>query len=148
MDKIILHQYCIDIAKQRLDELEQIANELKLGLSTETKSTAGDKHEVGRAMVQLQQEQNGKQLTEAQKVLQSLTAINPNRTHTTVETGSLVDTSMGLMYIAVGLGKLSFEGEQVFVIAPTAPLTQALLGKEAGAVVSFNGKNTRIHRIA
>lgn len=147
MDKVALHQHCIDISKQRLAELEQIANDLKNGLTSETKSTAGDKHEVGRAMVQLQQEQTGKQLTEAQKVLQSLKAINPSRTHTTVEAGSLVDTSMGLLYIAVGLGKLSFDGKQVFVIAPTAPLTQALLGKEVGAVVSFNGRRITINHI-
>ena len=147
MDKVALHQHCIKIAEQRLAELEDIANELKAGLSTETKSTAGDKHEVGRAMVQTQQEQNGRQIAEAQKVLQSLTAINPHKKHSTVETGSLVTTSMGLLYIAVGLGKLTFEGEQVFVIAPTAPLTQALLGNKAGSAVEFNGKAVSIDGI-
>lgn len=147
MDKIALHQHCIALAKQRLTELEQIGTELKLGLSSETKSTAGDKHEVGRAMVQTQQAQNGRQIAEAQKVLQSLTAINSHQQHQTVETGSLVTTSMGLLYIAVGLGKLTLSGQQVFVIAPTAPLTQALIGSSVGAVVDFNGRSVSIEGI-
>lgn len=147
IDKVVLHQHCIDIAKLKLTELERIGQELKLGLSSETKSTAGDKHEVGRAMVQIQQAQNGKQVAEAQKVLQNLQAINAHQKYHAVETGSLVTTNMGLLYIAVGLGKLMIEGRQVFVIAPTAPLTQALIGNKVGSVVDFNGKAVSISQI-
>ena len=52
--------------RQRIDEkislLSHMLEELKESSSNETKSTAGDKHETALAMLQIEQENTGRQL--------------------------------------------------------------------------------------
>ena len=57
-EKLFFH--CENYLQKRKDLLEQRKNELQLALTSETKSSAGDKHETGRAMIQIEREKLGK----------------------------------------------------------------------------------------
>jgi hypothetical protein len=78
---------------ERLDSLKSIINDLQQSLQSETKSSAGDKHETGRAMVQLEREKAGQQLAEIQKTQQILAKINPEVKSDTIGLGSVVFTT-------------------------------------------------------
>ena len=56
----------------------------------DTKSTAGDKHETGRAMMHLEREKGEMQLIEAEKLKSFLDRVDISKTYQTVQTGSLV----------------------------------------------------------
>ena len=57
---------------EKLHSIQQQIDDIKLALSEDTKSTAGDKHETARSMAQLEQEKLGKQYLETKKMLDFL----------------------------------------------------------------------------
>ncbi len=140
-----LHQHCLAIAQEHVDNLVGIMAQLKEALGSESKSTAGDKHETGRAMMQLEQERAGHQLAQAEQLLLSLQNINTLLPAAeTVQLGSLVITNKGSFYIAAGLGKITMEGELYFAVSSTAPVALALLGKRVGEGAMFNGQELTV----
>lgn len=78
----------------------------QLAANEETKSSAGDKYETGRAMMQLEIEKQSVQLAEAMKLKHVLSQINPEKTTETIQSGSLVFTDQGNFYISISAGKL------------------------------------------
>lgn len=138
--KLQLHQHCLQLAQQQVDRLLTVQAELKEALGSESKSTAGDKHETGRAMIQLEQERAGEQLRQAEQQLSAIQAIELEQKTAKVQLGSLVQTDKGLFYIAVGLGKVLIDDKTYFVVSPSAPVAQAMLGNRAGDEITFNGQ--------
>ena len=57
-----LYKHCQEFVNQKLDTIQKTILSNKEALNSETKSSAGDKHETGRAMLQLEMEKAGQQL--------------------------------------------------------------------------------------
>jgi transcription elongation GreA/GreB family factor len=99
-------------------------------------------------MGQLDRNMNAKQLAEVQKELAELERLEKNPPKTDmVYSGSLIKTSMGYLYIAVGLGKQQIENQHVVLLSKNSPLALALLGKKAKEQLVFNGKNIGVEQI-
>ena len=62
--KTHLLSICVSQLATRRASVDKILANVALSLKEETKSSAGDKHETGRAMLQLERENAGKQLAE------------------------------------------------------------------------------------
>lgn len=137
--KIALHQRCVLLAEERIASLQHILKEAQQAANNETKSSAGDKHETGRAMAQLETEKLTAQLSEALNIKQNLTQINPTNTNNTVVLGSVVYTNKGNFYIAASIGKVSIENEVFFAISPASPIGKLLLTKKEKEIFSLNG---------
>jgi transcription elongation GreA/GreB family factor len=135
-----LHSKCYKIASQKVNELSSIIQEAQDAANNETKSSAGDKHETGRAMAQLETEKLTKQLSEALKLEQTLSQINPETEHQQVGLGSLVDTDNGSFYLTVSLGRVELENKIYFVISALSPIGKLLFTKKEKESFSFNGK--------
>tara|TARA_R110000782_G_scaffold251934_1_gene339601 strand:- start:60141 stop:60575 length:435 start_codon:yes stop_codon:yes gene_type:complete len=112
--KKALHQCCLTLAEDRIASLQHILKETQQAANNETKSSAGDKHETGRAMAQLETEKLTSQLTEALNIKQNLAQINPTITSKVVVLGSAVYTNKGNFYIAASIGKVAIENEVFF----------------------------------
>lgn len=115
--------------------------------NNETKSTAGDKHETGRAMMQLEQEKLGKQLQEAEGQLAEFEKIDFARLHQTIALGSLIETTRGFFFITLSIGKMDVDGTIIFAISPQSPLGALLIGKKQKDTVVFNGVSYEINNI-
>ena len=63
-----LYKYCLEFIDARLQTVQNQIVEIQNSLLSETKSSSGDKHETGRAMLQLEREKAGQQLAEIQKL--------------------------------------------------------------------------------
>ncbi len=137
--KMALHQRCLELAEERIASLQHILKEAQQAANNETKSSAGDKHETGRAMAQLETEKLTAQLSEALNIKQNLTQINPTNTNNTVVLGSVVYTNKGNFYIAASIGKVSIENEVFFAISPASPIGKLLLTKKEKEIFSLNG---------
>ena len=146
--KVRLYQALLSEVDQRAANLLISLNDALDSTANETKSTAGDKHETGRAMAQLEQEKIGIQLAEITKLKEILFRIQPEKSHSKVQLGSLVDTSNGLFFISIGIGAFPIEGKSIFCITPMAPVCQLLLGKQAGEQVEWQGKKIEINLVS
>ena len=67
--KLELYNKCLAFTQDRLNTINKTIQELQESLTSETKSSAGDKHETGRAMLQLEREKAGQQLAEIKKLI-------------------------------------------------------------------------------
>ena len=131
--------HCIELANSKVEALEQELNATREATTSESKSSAGDKHETGRAMMHLEQEKLHKQLAEAQTIVAELARIGPTAIHTQIGLGALVKTDKTIFLLAAGLGKVDFEGTTYFVVSTKAPIAAQFLGKTAGDKVNMNG---------
>ena len=134
-----IHQDLRKELKFRIDEIQHILEDLHLSGSRDAKSSAGDKHETGVAMAQLEQEKLRYQIHEFQKMQDIVQKINPSKSNSKINLGSLVETDKGWFYISVGLGSLTFKEQLIFAINPEAPFGKALIEKEKGERIHFNG---------
>lgn len=122
-----LHEKFLQIAQQRVIELEHIIKETQHAANNETKSSAGDKHETGRAMAQLETEKLNAQLGEALKLTELLFKINPKETHQLIGLGSLVITNNGNFFISASLGKVLHNDETYYAISSVSPIGKKLI---------------------
>lgn len=135
-----LHQLCIDFVKQRIANAKLAIESAEQSAAEDTKSSAGDKYETGREMLQQETDRNMAQLTEANKLLVALQRIGTSGQSTRVEEGSVVKTNNGNFYVAVSAGVLKLGEESYFAISAASPVGAKMLGCKAGEEFSLNGK--------
>jgi transcription elongation GreA/GreB family factor len=129
-------------------EAAQLAiNEAQKASTDDTKSSAGDKYETGREMMQQETDRNVKQLNEANKLKVALNKINPNIVADKAETGSVVITDNGNFYIAVSAGILMVDDRKYFAVSPASPIGIRLLGQKEGAMFKLNDKTYQIKQV-
>lgn len=112
----------------------------KKDLQTETKSSAGDKHETGRAMLQLEMEKASQQLVVISAMHEVLRKIDPTNNNGIAKLGSLIYTSQGNYFLAISVGQVSVSNKDYYVVSATSPIGKLLLGKQKGDTFLFNGK--------
>jgi hypothetical protein len=122
-----LLKHCRKQHRQRLNLITTKIKDLEEALSSETKSSAGDKHETGRAMIQLEREKLGYQLAEIQQTINTLQQINPSEAHEKIHLGSVVFTSKLNYFIAVSCGEISCQGNKFYAVSSATPIAQRLL---------------------
>ena len=142
-----LFDLCLTYITQRLATAKQAIQIAQASANEETKSSAGDKYETGRAMMQLEIEKNTVQLAEAQKLKQILDQIHPEKETQKVQPGSLVITDQGNFYIAISVGQISLNEKTYFAIAPSSPVGIKLAGRSAGDEFTFNNRTYSIRAI-
>ena len=147
MDKNTLHRYLLQEVHDREADLLKELEILREDVAGDTKSTAGDKHETGRAMNQLEQERILGQLQTVRSQLHTILKIDPTLVLQTVGFGAVVESTFGIFYISVGIGQLLVESTTVFCIGQDAPISQFLHGKKVGAY-QWNGKSLNIQQIS
>ncbi len=140
------HLYHIIIEKAQnqkkliLLEMEQ----LKLSALNESKSTAGDKHETGRAMIHNEQEKLSLQMLEIEKQLQLLIRINPQLLSKTIQLGSLVHTDKINFYICTSAGKIVFNAIEYVTISANSPIGIKLMERKVGDSIEINNQRYKV----
>ncbi|MET1057867.1 MAG: 3-oxoacyl-ACP synthase [Pedobacter sp.] len=137
--KTKLYQRCMDFVLQRIDTAETALKQAQEASNDDTKSSAGDKFETTREMMQQDIARNKNLLFDGQQNLQLLSSLESvPAAGDTVRNGSLVYTSKGIFYISISAGQLNVEDQLVFAISAASPIGQLLIGKKAGESFSFN----------
>ncbi len=132
-----LYNACFEFVEQRLKTIQNTINGIQESLTSETKSSAGDKHETGRAMLQLEREKAGRQLAEIQNVKAQLSKIDIEKSSEVIGLGSLVFTTQLNYFISVSAGQLTNGSELFYAISPDTPIGKLLIGKRVGNQVVF-----------
>lgn len=145
--KTQLLQLCNQSLETRLQSVLAVIEDIKQSLQSETKSSAGDKHETGRAMLQLEREKAGHQLAEIEKTKQILSKINTESTYKNIGLGSVVYTTTSNYFISISAGEIKVESEVFYAISANTPIGQLLLGKSVGDKVTFRNMSFEITEI-
>lgn len=143
-----LYDLCLDYVNQRISNAEKVIEGAQNSANEETKSSAGDKYETGRSMMQQEAEWGRTQLAEAQKLKQDLDHVKVDPPSDYVQAGSLVYTNKGIFYIAVSAGKLVVGKDTIFAVSAASPLGSKLLGNSKGFKFDLNGQTFTISDIA
>ena len=147
IEKATLIAHLRSTLQERITAMETEIAATLAARNSDNKSSAGDKHEVGRAMVQQELDQLEAQLAKAQVMQQELARVPLERVYEHAGFGSLVGTDQGNYFTAIGLGAVEVDGETCYAISLASPIGQAMKDKGVGAVVDFNGKRITVEKI-
>ncbi|MFD2529853.1 3-oxoacyl-ACP synthase [Polaribacter marinaquae] len=146
--KEALYNNCKEFVEKRLQNVEEVISSNQKALQTETKSSAGDKHETGRAMLQLEMEKAGQQLAGITQMKEILAKIDISKTSKNAHLGSIVYTDKANYFLSISAGHLTIENTNYFAVSVSSPIGKLLLGKQKGETISFNGNVFKILEIA
>ena len=122
-----------DELMQRISDIQQSIDLIVQSKTKETKSSAGDKFETGRAMLQNEEDKLLGQLTRNKEDLLRLQVLKKQvYSSKQVQSGSLVKSGQRWFLLGLGLGKILVDDQEVFAISLQAPIAQTLLGKSKG----------------
>lgn len=144
MIKTKIHERLLALVTERIEVAQLEIKAAQEGKANETKSSAGDKYETGRAMLQMEHERNAAQLAKAKAILHELNCLNPAIPKQNAEPGSLISTTLGNYYISVGLGAIVINDATYYAISLASPIGQALSGKRISDEFTFNGESATI----
>ena len=148
MIKINLFKHCEIVLKKKLKTFYNQKKELKQALNSESKSSAGDKYEIGRAMIHLEMEKLGNLITEAEKNFKKLQSIkNHNNNSELVGLGSAVLTDKANYYISIAADIYKINSKMFYCISPKSPIGKLLIGKKLDDKIEFNNQVIKIIKI-
>ncbi len=139
-----LVKYCTTFIENQINHVQAVINSAKESAQNESKSSAGDKHETGKSLLQLEQENNAVLLNNMMKQKPAIKLLESFMGSDTVKMGSIIETNNGIYFIGIGIGLVNLEGHNFFIISPSAPVGKLFTGKKKGDEVAFNGKKIQI----
>ncbi|CAM1334318.1 3-oxoacyl-ACP synthase [Tenacibaculum aestuariivivum] len=139
-----LYKQCVNYVAKRMQTVEQIISSNQKALQSETKSSAGDKHETGRAMLQLEMEKAGQQLDGIIQMKTILSKINPQELSTITHLGSVIKTTKASFFLSISSGKIIVDDETYFAVSVSSPIGNLLLGKKTGDTFVFNNIEQKV----
>ncbi|EDP96780.1 3-oxoacyl-ACP synthase [Kordia algicida OT-1] len=146
--KELLYKACLEIVNNRQKTVQESFARIQEAMLSETKSSAGDKHETGRAMLQLEREKLGNQLAEIQKVKEILHKVDAAATVSQGCLGSVIYTSQANYFISVSVGEITANNEKFYAIATNTPIGKLLLGKKVDDIITFRNQSFVIEKIS
>lgn len=132
------------IVEEKIEAFSQSIFSLTESKQNDTKSSAGDKYETSREMIQIEINKNTAQLRNAEQLHNDISKIQINKICIKVEFGSIVETNQGIFFISIGLGKLLVNNTIVYAISHNSPLAVILLHKSVGNTIIFQNKEISI----
>lgn len=145
--KAQLYLLCGEYLRAREAEIKKAIAEAQEAANNETKSSAGDKFETGREVMQQDIDLNITRLNELNKLKTTLELIAPAQKSTKVIPGSVVFTSNGNFYIAISAGQLKIGDKMFYAVSSASPIGSKLAGQKAGYSFTLNNKQYLIESV-
>jgi superfamily II RNA helicase len=138
--------HCLTKITERIQACQEALQEMQEASGEETKSSAGDKYETAREMLQQERSKYATQLQQALREREVLLQI-PKEKATQVVPGALLQTSWGIFFLGISLGQVCVEGQTVTCISSEAPITQILKTLQVGGSTDFRGRSLTLEAI-
>lgn len=135
---------CVSIVQNRINEIKTSIADVENSLISDTKSSAGDKYETSREMLQQDLNRYSNQLVIAENDMHVLKNIDPFKSQEVARPGALIQTEQALYFISISVGRLEINEDTVFIISAQSPLGQTLLGLKVGDFINFKTISSRI----
>ncbi len=144
-EKLYNEVYKIIIEKIRF--VEESITLAKESRNNDTKSSAGDKYETGREMMQAEISKSEIQLQNLLYQKAELLKIKFPKKHNKVELGSLVITDKGNYFISTAIGKLTIENNDYYIISLLSPIGKLFFKKEINNIIRYQKREYLIKNI-
>lgn len=145
--KSVILDFCKSELQAKKADISAELVSISESMGSDTKSSAGDKYETGREMMNQEKGKLQSQLANINQQLGILQNIKPEAKISEARFGALVTTTLSKYFLAVSLGKISVDGQEIIAISALTPLAQIMMGKKAGDSIDFNGKKIIIEQI-
>lgn len=133
--------------EEKIESSKLALNQAAESILTETKGSAGDKHETSRAMAQIEVDKAGRILQEALQMRSIYQLLEPDTQRNSCNLGAVVHTNNGIFYLSTGIGRIPVGTEFVFCVGMKSPIGQAMINKKEGESFQINGKIITIEKI-
>jgi transcription elongation GreA/GreB family factor len=147
VSKVEIHQTILHILSKSIIQATRDYDLAKESRDSDTKSSAGDKFETGREMMQREMDKISASIDQSKNQLNFLSKINLNRPYSIVDLGCLIITDQDIYYISIGLGKVEINAELIYAISLDSPIGQIFKGKRVGDILEFRGKTLTINQL-
>lgn len=127
----------------QVEEGEKALLSLQESLQSEAKSTAGDKHETGRAMIQAEMVRLNKTLVRSKDSLNRCRTLQHGD-----KAGWLYRTTGPWVFVGISIGKIHVNNQVVLVVGEDAPLAQSIQGKGVGSELTIGPSQFIIEEVA
>jgi hypothetical protein len=131
------------VFKQINDKISILQSEFKVykdSAENETKSTAGDKHDTSKSMMQLEQEKMGAQLSDLLNQKSVLLNITVNTEQKSIGLGSLFYTNNGNFFLSIFSKQIILNSVNYFPVSIQSPIGKELLKSKKGSTITINAK--------
>jgi len=133
---------------QKIEEINQTIADARESMANDTKSSAGDKFETGREMIQIELNKNLAQLEKNLQLKKSLSKIVENKVFDSIDFGCLVFTNQGNYFLSAPMGEIKYKNESYYALSIGSPIGKAILGKRVGDEITFQNRVLKIKSIA
>jgi hypothetical protein len=142
-----LYRQCVIYAQKRAEAAKEALDDAQAASIDDTKSSAGDKYETTREMMQQETDRNLAQLNEANKLKVALSTISTSGISETAEPGSLVITDNGSFYLAISAGTITVNNDKYYAVSPASPIGLKLKGLKSGNNFTLNDKSYLVKQV-
>ena len=147
ISKVEIHETILKLLTNSIVQAKKDYELAKESRDSDTKSSAGDKFETGREMMQREMDKISASIDQSKSQLNFLSKINLHRPYSNVDVGCLMKTDHGIYYISIGLGKIEINAESIYAISLDSPIGQLFKGKRVGDILEFRGKTLKINQL-
>lgn len=145
MNKNQILDTCFSILDQKMQDVKVAIHDSNSSLQEDTKSSAGDKYETSREMIQQDLNRYEQQLHVLKQDIELLERIRIQKTENVkVGLGSLVKTDKAVYFLATSVGLITIDNQKIFCVSLASPIGKVLLGLAIGDTFEFNGAKQEI----
>ena len=145
--KAALLEACYHSVDMRFEKVNKTIAGIVESLDSASKSSAGDKHETARAMLQIDRENAGKQLKELENLKRLLPKVDIKTNTDYARLGSLIQTNHGTFFISISLGVVTLDKTSYYCVALQAPIGKEIAGLKHNDEFIFNDKVYKISSV-
>ena len=130
--------------KEKIHLLQFELDSIKEEKNNITKSSAGDKFETSRSLMQIEYDKINNQFIILKNQLKTIESIHVIGKKANLGFGSIAKTKNSFYFISIGLGKYTVDNNTVYVISLSSPIGKLLNNKKIGDKILFNNKEELI----
>ncbi len=146
--KLNVFKHCQSIIAHKRSKLQEQLEAARESANSETKSSAGDKHETARALAQLEQENLLKHFDFLNQLQADLESIDPTECLQKVTRGALVKTDKLHIFFGLAIGSIKVEEQSIFGVSMSSPIGRAAADKGINDRFVVNGSAHIIETIS
>ena len=138
--KLKIHHALVMELESQVTGYQRMLASIKVSKNADTKSSAGDKFETGREMMQMEMDKTEMQINKANYALEILNQLENSESSKTIRLGSLVHCDTGTYYVSIGHGSISVDGVKYYAISLKSPIGERLFDRKVGDKITFNDR--------
>lgn len=142
-----IYSYCFQFLDKKETELRKALMDLQESAAQETKSSAGDKYETGREMMQQEQNKIQGQIAKLKEQQKELLFLSRGKISLQAGAGSIIYTQNGVFLLGPAIGKIETNEGKLMCISTRSPLGQQFEGRTIGDQFELNGLSYVINSI-